>query len=46
MITIEAIKPGLKPKKPGGEPDRRRRVTPPNQPKHQKLKPHEHEKGD
>ncbi|EJL69388.1 hypothetical protein [Chryseobacterium populi] len=43
MNTIEAIKPGPKPKKPDGEPDRRRRVNPPNQPK---LKPHEHEKGD
>lgn len=29
MNTIEAIKPGPKPKKPDGEPDRRRRVTPP-----------------
>ncbi|SIR47964.1 hypothetical protein [Chryseobacterium sp. RU33C] len=46
MNTIEAIKPGPKPKKPDGEPDRRRRVTPPNQPKHPKLKPHEREKGD
>ena len=46
MSSIEAIKPGPKPKKPDGEPDRRRRVNPPNQPKHPKLKPHEHEKGD
>lgn len=48
MNTIEAIKPGPKPKKPDGEPDRRRRrrVNPPNQPKHPKLKPHEHEEGD
>jgi len=39
METIKMIKPGSKPKKPDGEPDRRRRVNP-------KLKPHEHEKGD
>lgn len=46
MSTIQAIKSGPKPKKPDGETDRRRRVNPPNQPKHPKLKPHEHEKGD
>ncbi len=46
MNTIEAIKPGPKPKKPDGEPDRRRRVTPPNQPKHPKLKQKKKKKGD
>ena len=46
MFTIEAIKPGPKPKKPDGTPDRRRRVTPPNKPKHPGLKPHKHEPGD
>lgn len=38
MSTIEAIKPGPKPKKPDGKPGRRRRITHPNQPKHPKLK--------
>jgi hypothetical protein len=46
MSTIQAIKPEPKHNKPNGEPDKRRRVNPPNQPKHPKLKPHEHEKGD
>lgn len=45
MMTIEAIKPGPKPKKEDGT-DRRRRVAPPNKPKYPKLKPHEHEPGD
>jgi hypothetical protein len=46
MNTIEAIKPGPKPKKPDGTPDRRPRVNPENQPKHPKLKPHVHKPGD
>lgn len=46
MKTIEAIKPGPKPAKEDGTPDKRRRVTPESQPKHPKLKPHEHKPGD
>jgi len=46
MTTIEAIKPGPKPKKEDGTPDRRRRVTPNSKPKHPKLKPHKHKVGD
>ena len=38
MESIKAIKPGPKPKTPDGTPDERRRVTPPNQPKHPDLK--------
>jgi len=45
METITAdIKPGPKPKKQDGTPDERRRVNPENQPKHPKLKPHDHDK--
>lgn len=40
MEEIHAIKPGPKPKTEAGEDDRRRRVDPPNQPKHPDLKPH------
>ena len=40
METIQAIKPGPKPKKENGSDDRRRRVDPPTQPKHPGLKPH------
>lgn len=39
MKTIEAIKPGPKPNKPDGTPDRRRRVTPEVKPKLPDLKP-------
>lgn len=46
MITIEAIKPGPKRKNENGKPDKRQRVNPDNKPKHPKLKPHDHEKGD
>ena len=46
MITIENIKPGPKPNKPDGTPDRRRRVTPPNRPNHPDLKPHWHKPND
>ncbi|MBU8883845.1 hypothetical protein KSK37_12185 [Kaistella sp. DKR-2] len=46
MNTIETIKPGPKPKKKDGTPDERPRVNPPNQPKHPKLKPHEHKPRD
>lgn len=37
METITAIKPGPKPKKEDGTPDKRPRVNPPNQPKHPDL---------
>ncbi|WP_172279071.1 hypothetical protein [Chryseobacterium sp. LAM-KRS1] len=46
METIKAIKPGPKPSKPDGTPDRRRRVTPEVRPKHPELKPHKHKPGD
>ena len=46
MMTIKAIKPGPKPNKPDGTPDRRRRVTPPNKPNHPNLKPHRHKPKD
>jgi len=46
MSTIQAIKPGPKPKKEDGTPDRRRSVTPPNQPKHPILDPHKHKPKD
>jgi len=45
-MTIEAIKPGPKPRKDDGSPDRRRRVAPPSKRKHPKLKPHKHKPGD
>ena len=45
-MKIEAIKPGPKPKKEDGTKDKRRRVTPASKPKHPKLKPHKHIKGD
>lgn len=46
MGKIQAIKPGPKPNKPDGKPDERRRVNPPNQPKHPDLKPHIHKPKD
>ena len=46
MMTIEAIKPGPKPKKDDGSLDKRRRVNPPNKKKYPGLKPHEHKSGD
>lgn len=46
MKSIVAIKPGPKPKKEDGTPDKRRRVTPETKPKHPGLKPHEHKPGD
>jgi len=45
METIKAIKPGPKPNKPDGTPDKRRRVTPETKPKHPDLKPHIHKPG-
>lgn len=45
-MNTKAIKPGPKPNKPNGTPDERRRVTPPNQPKHPDLKPHIHKPKD
>ena len=35
METIKAIKPGPKPDKSDGTPDKRRRVTPETKPKHE-----------
>lgn len=46
MEKIQAIKPGPKPKKEDGTPDKRRRVTPDLKPKHPDLKPHKHTPGD
>ncbi|MBM7419960.1 MULTISPECIES: hypothetical protein [Chryseobacterium] len=43
---IKAIKPGPKPDKADGTPDKRRRVTPETKPKHPALKPHIHKPGD
>lgn len=45
-IKIEAIKPGPKPDKADGTPDKRRRVTLETKPKHPDLKPHKHKPGD
>jgi hypothetical protein len=46
MEAMQAIKPGPKPKKEDGSDDRRRRVDPPNQPKHPTLPPHIHKPGE
>ena len=46
MEEIQAIKPGPKPKTEQGQDDRRRRVDPPNAPKHPALKPHIHKPGE
>lgn len=46
MQALEAIKPGPKPNKIDGTPDRRQRVTIPNKPNHPQLKPHVHKPGD
>jgi hypothetical protein len=46
MNTIQEIKPGPKPDKPDGSPDRRHRVTPDYSPKYPTLKPHKHQPGD
>ena len=45
MKTIETIKPGPKPNKPDGTPNRRR-VTREVKPKYPDLKPHKHTPGD
>lgn len=45
-MEVKAIKPGPKPKKEDGTPDKRRRVTPDTKPKHPGLKPHKHKPGD
>lgn len=42
MNSIQAIKPGPKPRTDDGTPDRRYRVTPDTSPKHPDLKPHKH----
>lgn len=42
MNNIYFIKSGPKQNKPDGTPDKRRRITPPNKPKHPGLKPHKH----
>lgn len=46
MEEIKAIKPGPKPKKEDGTPDKRPRVNPPNKDKHPDLKPHKHKPND
>ena len=46
MNTLQAIKPGPKPRKEDGSPDKRRRVAPATKPKHPDLKPHKHKPGD
>lgn len=46
MQTLKAIKPGPKPKKDDGTPDRRQRVTPASKPNHAPLKIHIHRPGD
>jgi hypothetical protein len=46
MESIQAIKPGPKPKKEDGSDDGRRRVDPLNAPKHPGLKPHIHKPGE
>ena len=46
MNKVQLIKPGPKPDKPDGTPDRRRRVTPEYQPQHPALKPHIHKPGE
>lgn len=46
MSTIKAIKPGPKPNKEDGTPDRRPRVNPETKPKHPDLKPHIHKPGE
>ncbi len=45
-MTIQAIKPGPKPNKDDGTPDKRRRVTPETKPKYPGLKPHIHKPND
>lgn len=45
-MDIQSIKPGPKPKKEDGTPDKRRRVNPETKPKHRELKIHRHEPGD
>lgn len=45
-VTIKAIKPGPKPDKADGTPDKRRRVTSETKPKHPALKPLIHKPGD
>lgn len=46
MNNAESIKPGPKPDKSDGTPDKRRRVTPETQPRHPGLKPHIHKPGE
>lgn len=46
MKTIQAIKPGPKPKREDGNDDQRRRVNPETKPKHPTLKPHVHKPND
>lgn len=45
-MKIQAIKPGPKPNKQDGTPDKRQRVTPAYKPKHPELKPHIHKPND
>jgi hypothetical protein len=44
--TVEAIKPGPKPKKEDGDLDQRRRVTPEKKEQYPPLKPHKHKPKD
>jgi hypothetical protein len=44
--TVEAIKPGPKPKKEDGDLDRRRRVSPDKKEQYPPLKPHKHKPKD
>ncbi|SDH17271.1 hypothetical protein SAMN05421827_11842 [Pedobacter terrae] len=46
MEKIEAIKPGPKPNKQDGTPDKRHMVTPDTKPKYPDLKPHKHRPGE
>lgn len=46
MNKLQAIKPGPKPKKEDGTPDKRPRVNPLNKEKHPALKPHKHKPKD
>ncbi|MFH7017580.1 hypothetical protein [Flavobacterium sp. FlaQc-47] len=46
MQTVEAIKPGPKPKKEDGTLDERRRVTPEKKQDYPPLKEHDHKKNE
>lgn len=46
MVSVQAIKPGPKPKKEDGTPDKKPRVDAANKPKHPDLNPHIHKPND